>query len=163
MIIERTNGKTISLAIDHSKIVDVYDQISKIPSDDNNNFTTIFLSAGGNDILSHYVDQENDATDTSILGTIFAAYKKLIKSIKNKLPNANIVLLDIYYPDNMKYKQYHPIISEWNKLIYDYANKNNYNVLKTSNILTKSDDFSFGIEPSANGSKKLVDTIMSSY
>ena len=63
----------------------------------------------------------------------------------------------------MKYKQYHPIISEWNKLIYDYANKNNYNVLKTSNILTKSDDFSFGIEPSANGSKKLVETIMSSY
>ena len=163
MIIERTNGKTISLAIDHSKIVDVYDQINKIPSNDNNNFTTVFLSAGGNDILSHYVDQENDATDTNILGTIFAAYKKLIKSIKNKLPNANIVLLDIYYPDNMKYKQYHPIISEWNKLIYDYANKNNYNVLKTSNILTKSDDFSFGIEPSANGSKKLVDTIMSSY
>jgi hypothetical protein len=163
MIMERTNGKTTSLAIDHSKIVDVYDQISKIPFDDNNNFTTIFLSAGGNDILSHYVDQENDATDTSILGTIFASYKKLIKTIKNKLPNANIVLLDIYYPDNMKYKQYHPIISEWNKLIYDYANKNNYNVLKTSNILTKSEDFSFGIEPSTNGSKKLVDTIMSSY
>ena len=38
-----------------------------------------------------------------------------------------------------------------------------YNVIKISNILTQSDDFSFGIEPSANGSKKLVEIIMSNY
>jgi hypothetical protein len=54
LLIERTNGKTISLAIDHSKIVDVFGQIDNIPDDINNNFTTVFLSAGGNDILSYY-------------------------------------------------------------------------------------------------------------
>lgn len=163
LIIERTNGKTICLAIDHSKIVDIYSQIDKIPEELNSSQTTVFLSAGGNDILTHYVDQGNDSTDTSILGTMFAAYKKLIKSIQNKLPNANIVLLDIYYPDNMTYKQYHSVINEWNQMVYEYAGKNGYSVLKISGVLTKPDDFSFGIEPSATGGQKLVDAILSSY
>ena len=160
---ERTNEKSICLARDDSKIVDIYSQIEKIPNDINTNYTTVFLSAGGNDILTHYVEQENTSKDSSILKTIFAAYKKVIKSIRNKLPNANIVLLDIYYPDNMKYKQYHSIINEWNNMIYSYSNKNNYSVLKISGILTHPEDFSLGIEPSAVGSKKLVETILSSY
>jgi hypothetical protein len=163
LLVERTNGKTICLAIDHSKIVDIYSQVDKIPDNLNSNLTTIFLSAGGNDILTHYVDQENDSTDTSILGTMFAAYKKLIKSIQKRLPNANIVLLDIYYPDNMTYKQYHSIINEWNQMVYKYAGKNGLSVLKISRVLTKPDDFSFGMEPSAVGSQKLVDAILSSY
>ena len=163
LLVERTNGKTICLAIDHSKIVDIYSQVDKIPDNLNSNLTTIFLSAGGNDILTHYVDQENDSTDTSILGTMFAAYKKLIKSIQKKLPNANIVLLDIYYPENMTYKQYHSIINDWNKMVYEYAGKNGLSVLKVSGVLTQPDDFSFGIEPSATGGRKLVDAILSSY
>ena len=163
LLVERTNGKTTCLAIDHSKIVDIYSQVDKIPKELNTSQTTVFLSAGGNDILTHYVDQGNDSTDTSILGTMFAAYKKLIKSIQKKLPNANIVLLDIYYPDNMTYKQYHSIINDWNKMVYEYAGKNGLSVLKVSGVLTKSDDFSFGIEPSATGGRKLVDAILSSY
>ena len=163
LLIERTNGKTTCLAIDHSKIVDIYSQVDKIPEELNTSQTTVFLSAGGNDILTHYVDQGNDSTDTSILGTMFAAYKKLIKSIQKKLPNANIVLLDIYYPDNMTYKQYHSVIDSWNKMIYEYATQNGLSVLKISGVLTKPDDFSFGMEPSAIGSRKLVDAILSSY
>ena len=163
LLVERTNGKTTCLAIDHSKIVDIYSQVDKIPKELNTSQTTVFLSAGGNDILTHYVDQGNDSTDTSILGTMFAAYKKLIKSIQKKLPNANIVLLDIYYPENMTYKQYHSIINDWNKMVYEYAGKNGLSVLKVSGVLTKSDDFSFGIEPSATGGRKLVDAILSSY
>jgi hypothetical protein len=166
LLSERTNGKTIALAVDHSKIVDVFDQISDIPDTANNKLTTVFLSAGGNDILSHYVDNNNDAKDSTVLKPMFSAYKKLVKSIKNKIPNANITLLDIYYPDNLTYKQYHSIISEWNNLIYEYAkdNKNGINeVLKISSILTKPEDFTLGIEPSAAGSLKLVNQIMASY
>jgi hypothetical protein len=166
LLSERTDGKTIALAVDHSKIVDVYDQISNIPDNVNNNLTTVFLSAGGNDILSHYVDNNNDAKSTAVLKPMFSAYKKLVKSIQNKIPNAKITLLDIYYPDNLTYKQYHSIISEWNNLIYEYA-KNNKNgiieVLKISSILTKPEDFTFGIEPSAAGSLKLVNEIMASF
>lgn len=157
LLLERTNGKTICLAVDHSKISDVYSQIDEIPDNLNNNGTTVFLSAGGNDILTHYVDQENDSTDTSILASMFVEYKKLIKSIQIKLPKANIVILDIYYPDNLKYKKYHQIINEWNNMIYNYASEPQNNitsVLKVSNILTKDNDFSFGIEPSTIGGKK---------
>jgi hypothetical protein len=163
---ERTNGKSMCLARDNSKIANIYSQVEKVPNDLNNHFTTVFLSAGGNDILTHYVDQENDATNTSILDPLFTSYEKLVQNVKNKLPNSNVVLLDIYYPDNEKYKQYHHVISEWNNKIYDYAKepKNNItSVLKVSNILTKPEDFSLGIEPSSNGSNKLVETIMTSY
>ena len=163
LLVERTNGKTICLATDDSKIAHIYSQVEKIPTDMNNTSTTVFLSAGGNDILTHYVEQNNDPSDRSTLKTSFSAYKKLIKSIRNNFPKANIVLLDIYYPDNIKYKKYHSTISEWNNMIYNYARKNNYSVFKISGILTQPDDFSFGFEPSSTGSNKIVDAILSSY
>lgn len=166
MLKNKTNGKTLCLAADHSKIVDVYEQISKIPDSLNDNLTTIFLSIGGNDILTHYVDKENDNTDTSILGVMMSSYKKVIQNIRGKLPRANIIVLDIYYPENMRYKQYHSIISEWNNMLYKCAGepKNRINgVFKISNILNQAEDFSFGIEPSAIGSKKLVESILASY
>lgn len=164
LLSERTNGKTIALAVDNSKIVDVYDQISNIPDTANNNLTTVFLSIGGNDILSYYVDSDNDnVKSTAILKPMFSAYKKLIKSIQTKISNANIVLLDIYYPNNLTYKQYHSIIEEWNNLIYEYAKDNTIEVLKISSILTKPEDFTLGIEPSSEGSLKLVNQIMANY
>ncbi len=160
---ERTNGASICLAVDHSKIVDIYSQLEKLTAEMDNDSTTIFLSAGGNDILTYYVDQGNTATDTSILGPMFAAYKKLVKHIHTILPKANLVLLDIYYPENLSYTQYHPVLKEWNGLVYKYASKNDYSVLKISKVLTKTEDFSFGIEPSATGGRKIVETIISSY
>jgi len=163
ILIERTNGKTHCFATDHSKIVDVYSQVSEIPLDLNSSNTSVFLSAGGNDILSHYVDQEGDRTDSSVFKPMFSAYKKLIESIRIRLSKAKIYLLDIYYPDNLKYKPYHSIISEWNQMIYTYANnpQNNISgVLKISSILTQGDDFSFGIEPSSKGGQKIAENIL---
>jgi hypothetical protein len=153
-----------SFAEDNSKIIDIYSQISKIPVEANNPDTYVFLSAGGNDILTHYVDQNEDITDTSILKPMFSSYKNLIKSISSRIPNAKIVILDIYYPDNLTYKQFHSIIKEWNNMIYDFVSKpynNIYSVIKISNQLTQGDDFSFGIEPSSNGGKKIVNLILS--
>ena len=163
LLIERTNGKTTCLAVDHSKIKDIYDQIDKIPEDLNTSSSTLFLSVGGNDILSYYVEKTNDPSDTSFLDTMFKSYQEVIKSIQKRFPNVNIVIVDIYYPDSSTYKKYHSIIHAWNTMIYDYARKNNLSVLKISRILTKPSDFSFGVEPSALGSGKLVDTILSSY
>ena len=165
LLLERTNGKSYCYAVDNSKIIDVYSQINEIPIELDNESTTIFLSVGGNDILSQFTDKE-DVTDTNILITIFGAYKKLIKSIQSKMPHTNIVLLDIYYPDNIKYKQYHNIINKWNTMIYDYAsNSSNHisSVIKISNILTQGDDFSLDIEPSYTGGKKIVETIINNY
>ena len=157
---ERNNGKIYSLAENHSKIVDIYSQIDKIPSDLNNDSTVIFLSAGGNDILSFYVDQEEDTTNDTALNPMFSAYKKLVESIQTKMNNATIILLDIYYPDNITYKQFHPIIKEWNQKIYEYANTKNYNVLKISTQLIQPIDFTMGIEPSATGGEKIANMIL---
>lgn len=151
-------------AEDHSKIVDIYSQIDKIPIELNSPNSLIFLSAGGNDILSHYVDQNQDITNTSVLKPMFSSYKNIIETIQTRLPNAKLFLLDIYYPNNLQYKQFHYIIKEWNSMIYDFAGKNkNYDVIRISSHLTQNEDFSFGIEPSSSGGKKIADLILATY
>jgi len=165
LLMERTDNKTHCYAVDNSTIIDVYKQIDNIPYNFNNSYTTLFLSIGGNDILQKCLENNENCNKSDIV-PMFSAYKNLIKSIQTKLPNANIILLDIYYPNNLKYKQYHELIHEWNKMIYDYARepKNNISgVLRISNILTKDEDFTLDIEPSAIGSKKIVDTILTNY
>lgn len=165
LIVER-NKNTHCFAEDHSKIVDIYSQIDKIPLEFDSPNTLIFLSAGGNDILTHYVDQNQDITNTSILKPMFSSYKNIIKTIQTKLPNSKLFLLDIYYPDNLQYKRFHSIIKEWNNMIYDFAEntKNKiYGVLHISSHLTQNNDFTFGIEPSSNGGKKIADLILGTY
>lgn len=160
---EKSNKKIFNYATDHSKIVDIYSQLSQIPLDLNTSNTSIFLSAGGNDILTYYVDQENDITNTSFLSTLFESYIKLIKSIQMRLPKANLFLIDIYYPNNDTYSKYNSIISEWNEMIYKYANDSNNNItgiVRISSFITKNEDFSFGIEPSSQGGTKIANNIL---
>jgi hypothetical protein len=162
LIIER-NKELLCFAEDNATIADIFAQVNKLSIEMNNPNTFIFLSAGGNNILSHYVDQNQDITNTNILKPMFGAYKNLVKSIQNRLPKAKIILLDIYYPNNLTYKQFHSIINEWNSMIYDFADdpKNNiYAVIRISNHLTQNEDFSFGIEPSSTGGKKIADLIL---
>ena len=163
LILER-NKSTLSLAEDHSTISDIFMQVNKLPIELNVSNTYIFLSAGGNNILSHYVDQNQDVNDISTLKPMFGAYKNLVRSIQTRLPTAKIILLDIYYPNNLQYKQFYNIIKEWNNMIYTFAsdpNNNIYSVLKISNYLTQNEDFSFGIEPSSSGGKKIANLILS--
>lgn len=162
---ERTNNKTHCYAVDNSTIIDVYKQIDKIPYNFNTSTTTLFLSIGGNDILQNCVESNTNCNKTDLV-PMFSAYKKLVESILTKLPDVNIVILDIYYPNNLKYKQHHELINEWNKMIYEYAREpqNNINsVLKISTILTQDEDFTLDIEPSAVGTKKVVDAILTNY
>lgn len=165
-LVSEKNKNVQCFAKDHSKIVDIYSQIDKIPIEFNSPNTLIFLSAGGNDILSYYVDQNQDITDSSVLRPMFVSYRNLIKSIQTRLPNAKIVLLDIYYPDNLKYKQFHSIIKDWNNMIYNFAenSKNKiYGVICISGYLTQNEDFSFEIEPSSSGGKKIAELILETY
>lgn len=159
---ERTKGKSYCFAMDDSKINNLYSQISKIPNDLNSPYTTIFVSGGGNDILSKYVERHT-AKDNE-LEIIFNAYVHLLQALHTKMNKTRIILLDIYYPFDSKYKKYHHLINEWNKMLYEYAAnpKNNIDgVLRISSIIRKSDDFSEGIEPSNSGGEKIVDAILS--
>jgi hypothetical protein len=155
-----TNIELYSLAENNSKIVDVYSQINKIPLDINNKSTTIFLSSGGNDILSFYVDQQGDPTDTEFLNTMLADYKKLIKSIQTRMDLCQIVLLDVYYPTSNQFAQYKPILEQWNSLIATYARENSLGLLQISQIVTSNDDFTLGIEPSEKGGEKIAQSIL---
>jgi len=158
-ILEERNIKVYSLAENSSKIVDVYPQINKIPLDINNKSTIIFLSSGGNDILSFYVDQNGDATDTGFLKTMLSAYKKMVKSIQTRMDSCKIVLLDIYYPTSNQFSQYRPIIEEWNTLIANYARENSFGLLQISQSVTATEDFTLGIEPSEKGGTKIAQKI----
>ena len=159
-ILEERNQNVVSLAENNSKIVDVYRQIGKIPLDINNVSTSIFLSSGGNDILSFYVDQHGDTTDTGFLNTMLAAYKKLVKSIQTRMNKCQIVIVDIYYPVSNPFAQYKPIIEEWNTLISNYAVENSFQLLQISQSVTSSDDFTLGIEPSEKGGEKIAQLIL---
>ena len=154
------NIELYSLAENNSKIVDVYSQINKIPLDINNKSTIIFLSSGGNDILSFYVDQNGDTSDTGFLNTMLAAYKKLVKAIQTRVDLCQIVLLDVYYPTSNQFAQYKPILEEWNGLIADYARENSFGLLQISQIVTSNDDFTLGIEPSEKGGEKIAQSIL---
>ena len=158
-ILKERNITVYSLAENNSKIVDVYSQISKIPLDINNKSTTIFLSSGGNDILSFYVDQNGDANDTGFLNTMLAAYKKLVKSIQTRMTECKIVLLDIYYPTSNQFSQYRPVIEKWNSLIANYARENSLGLLQISQSVTANEDFTLGIEPSEQGGEKIAQQI----
>jgi len=161
---EKSNKKVFNYATDHAKIVDIYSQLSQISLDLNTANTSIFLSAGGNDILTYYVDQENDITNTSFISTLFESYIKLIKSIQMRLPKAKLFLIDIYYPYTESYRKYHSIISEWNEMVFQYANNSENNItgiVKISSFITQYEDFSFGIEPSSQGGGKIADNILS--
>jgi len=163
LLLERTNGKTICLAKDDALIANVYDQVNLIPEHLNSTTTTIFLSVGGNDILSN---AQNNSNNTQFLSTVFDSYKSLVKIIQSQFPKANIVLCDIYYPNNSKYKQYYSIIGQWNDMVQTFARNTENNILevfKISSILAKPEDFIHEIEPSAIGSQKIVDAILYSY
>jgi hypothetical protein len=157
---ERSDKNVESIAENNSKIVDVYSQINKIPIELNNKTTTIFLSSGGNDILSFYVDQQGDTNDTGFLNTMMAAYKKLVKSIQTRINLCQIVLLDIYYPTSNQFAQYKPILEKWNGLIATYAGENSLGLLQISQVVTSNDDFTLGIEPSEKGGEKIAQSIM---
>ena len=154
------NIELYSLAENNSKIVDVYSQINKMPLDINIKSTTIFLSSGGNDILSFYVDQHGDITDTGFLNTMLADYKKLVKAIQTRMDLCQIVLLDVYYPTCNQFAQYKPILEEWNSLIADYARENSFGLLQISHVVTSDDDFTLGIEPSEKGGEKIAQLIL---
>lgn len=164
LLYEKTNGRTTNLAVNDSTIQDVYNQIAKIPDNlkSSSKNTTIFLSIGGNDIL-YQADNDKGKVEPKVINTIFAAYKPLIKSIQTIMPDSQIIPLDIYYPDNIKYKQFHNSIREWNDKLYEYTKNNHIGVLRVSDIITKPEDFTLDIEPSDIGGKKLVDSILANY
>jgi hypothetical protein len=161
-LIKEKQPNVSSFAKNNSSIVDIYEQLDRLPSDLNKDSTIIFLSVGGNDIVTNYVDKETSVENKDPLNPMFSAYKKLVKSIQTKMDLSKLVLITVYYPTNMKFKQYKPILQEWNKLIDNYAREQNMEVVHIENMMVEPSDFSLSIEPSETGGIKIANNILSS-
>ena len=153
-------SNVINLSNDGATIQDLYGQIDNISNDLNNSSTYIFISSGGNDILN-----KKSGLSANELTNIFNLYLRFIKSLKTKLPNAKINILNLYLPTNPKYQSYKSTIDTWNTLI-EQNSKNigeMYIVVDIHSVLTSSEDFVYDIEPSEKGSEKIANIIYSTY
>ena len=155
---KKTKRHVYCFAKDDETIMDVYEQLDKIPIELNTENTDIFLSIGGNDIINNYNYLTNDLHKKNHLNKLFSNYSELVKSIEIKMNNANLFLLDIYYPKSFYYRSYIPIIEEWNDKLYE--KENDFKILRISKYLNDSKDFIYNIEPSRKGGEKIADMII---
>ena len=103
-------------------------------------------------------------TDSNYITNLFGQYSELLKSVKVVASNTNadIYVLNLYTPTSGHYTSYHSAIDQWNQLLDDNASSLGYTVVKTSSLLTVDEDFTYGIEPSYKGGKKLVSKLVNS-
>jgi lysophospholipase L1-like esterase len=145
------NKTIVPLARNNSTINKVYHQLERVNRDLNDESTTVFLSVGGNDILKM---REKNIDDT------FDKYNTLVDAITTKLPNAKLVLFNVYYPPNKS--NYHSEIKKWNtNLDLEYKRNNkNIHILNLAKLLKDPSDFVDDIEPSITGGEKIVNKII---
>lgn len=147
-----SSSQIFMLAQNGSTITSVYNQLNKIPLDLNNSNTYLFLSVGGNNILSNQWTIET-------INNLFENYKILVDSILTRFPYANIYLLSLYYPHNNEFKQYYSLIDLWNTKLTTIVPHNH--IIFTNNIIQNKTDLVYHIEPSAIGGKKISNAILS--
>ena len=157
-LIKAEHSNTYNFAKDEAVITDCNLQIEQIPPKNNTKDTYIFVSAGGNNILNiqHSITNE-------LIETFFQQYSTLIHSLKSKFPNANIYLLNLYYPLDSRFKNLYPYIDQWNSLLLDFSKTNKLKIIQTNKLMINKDDFTNAIEPSIIGGPKIAKAILDAY
>jgi methyl-accepting chemotaxis protein len=148
--------KVILTAKDGATINDLYEQLDKIPIELNNSSTFIFISIGGNDILTKRITLNSNEIEE-----LFDNYMNFLQALKTKIGSVKINILNLYLPTNPRYQIYKSTVEQWNKLINTNSNKIGeiYNILDLYSLLTNSNDFVYDIEPSAIASNKIANLI----
>ena len=118
-ILQNKHGNVLVVAEDNAVINDLKYQFSKIPNNIDNKNTKILVSAGGNDLLNHYV--MSDVSKTQYVDRIFNKYTSNVNNLRNSC-NCEFVLCNIYYPRSKDYMRYYDIIEIWNNKLKNYAN-----------------------------------------
>ena len=153
-------------AKDSATIDDCYTQINNInkilitktPDTKTPENTTIFISAGGNNIVN---ESNRSGINNDTISMLFNKYSKMVLTIKRQFNGTTIYLLTLYKPTDPAYSKLYKYIDQWNVKLIDFAKKNGLKVLQTNILLTKDEDFVYGIEPSEIGGKKIADEILS--
>jgi hypothetical protein len=154
-LIKAGNNDTHLFAKDHAVITDCYTQIEQIPAENDTKNTYIFVSAGGNNILNGRTNLSNEMVDS-----FFQQYSTLLNSLKTNFQNSQIYLLNLYYPLDSRFTNLYPFIDQWNSLLSEFANNNNLKIIQTNKIVTSKDDFTYAVEPSETGGKKIANAIL---
>jgi len=154
--LEKSPEKTLyNLAKDGATINDCVNQLKSFPHELNNSETSVFISAGGNDILN------GRRTEIEQIDKLFTKYMDFIQSVKKRLDKTNIILLKLYYPVKPLYKIYYPAVTQWNQLLVKNSSTVGYNLLETDKLIILEEDIVYDIEPSAKGGKKIADAVIS--
>jgi hypothetical protein len=144
-------------AKDSATIKDCYTQIDSIkymPKD-----TTIFISAGGNNIVNE--SNKNVVTKDTIT-ILFKKYSEMVITIQKQFPGTTIYLLTLYKPTDKRYAKLYKNIDQWNNKLVSFAKNHGFKLIQTNILLTTDEDFIYSIEPSKIGGKKIADAILSS-
>ena len=163
---DRTDGKTTCLAKNDANITSVYNQLENLPDKlkEASDKTTIFLSVGGNDIISNFILEKNQDNkkdpDNRKLNHLFLRYQQLITAIQTKMDQCTIRLLNIYYPRDTNFRKYQPIVQQWNDLLQNHYP---YNVVTINKYFTNHSDFIQSIEPSSSGGEKLANLLLNPF
>ncbi len=158
------DANVANLAVDSSNIVDVHNQVKKLPVNSNGLDTYIFLSIGGNDIMNNFV--YNEGTPISYLDKLFDNYRHLVDSILTKMDKSKLILLSVYNPEDKNLSKYKNIIDKWNEKLDTYTEKEGILYLDLRPIFNSKRDFAvdvmsdYYIEPSAYGGEKLAHKIV---
>lgn len=158
-LIKKQSGSKRSVhnfAKDGATIQNCYSQLKNISENVYLQKTTVFISAGGNDILN-----SRDNISSEFVDNLFEKYIRLIGAISKQFPDANIVSLNLYYPFKPSYKIFHPAIKQWNQLLHDNHLTKGYSILRIDNIIDSEDDIVYDVEPSLQGGQKIADLICS--
>jgi hypothetical protein len=145
-------------AKDGAKMEDINSQLQQCLKEIDNSNETLFISIGGNNILTFKPsNKENKNEEQKKIGrfvdTIFGYYINILKNYDFK---CNVVLCNIYVPYNKKNSVYEKCIHIWNKKLSSYADNNNYKVMRLDKLLYKEEDFADNLEPSKLGGEKIV-------
>lgn len=159
-------------AQDGATISDVYGQLDRLNDSHNTDYTYVFLSAGGNNIVNKIRKRRRVGAKKDV--HMETNYENLVKSINIKLPNAKLILLNLYYPTSETYASAKPLIEQWNlfldqfqpsKFFNSSAQKNAdvrvHKLIRMDKLLTNDSDFTHKIEPSIMGGEKICNAIIS--
>lgn len=146
------NTNIIMKAEDNAKLVNLDSQYNSL-LEYNNSDTYIVISIGGNDILGL---TNKVVTNNSQFSELMNEYKEEITLLHSKLPKANILLVNLYYPIDTRFSIYKNFITKWNKNIVGLG----YQVIHLDTLLVNKDDIVSSIEPSPSGSKKIAQAIL---
>ena len=147
-IINKKYSNVTIVAQDNSVINDLKKQYQLIPNSKNESDSKIIVSIGGNDLLNHY--KINDISDTKYVDTIFNNYVSNIEYLTDNF-KGEVIICNIYYPQDKSYKKFHPIIDNWNKKINNFSTTHNLKVVNLDEFINKKHHFVKGIEPSYQG------------